>query len=101
MSAQRLVFPALVILVAGIAPAMGCDPATLHQLDRYTQRVASLRVEKPGMARVYATDGAAFTGAQALWMQGQVRAIGHACARGDEAGAESRLAGLRELLERP
>lgn len=100
MSAQRLVFTALVLLLAGVAQAVGCDPATLQQLDRYTQRVASLRMEKPGMARVYAADGAAFTGAQALWMQGQVRAIGNACARGDDPGAQSRLAGLRELLER-
>jgi hypothetical protein len=100
MSAQRVVFPALALLLAGVTQAVGCDPATMRQLDRYTQRVASLRVEKPGMARVYAADGTAFTGAQALWMQGQVRAVGNACARGDDPGAQSRLAGLRELLER-
>lgn len=100
MSTQRLVFPALAVLLAAVAPALGCDPVTLRQLDRYSQRVASLRVEKPGMARVYAADGSAFTGAQALWMQGAVRAVGNACARGDDPGAQSRLAGLRELLER-
>lgn len=98
MSAQRLVFTALTLLLAGAAQAAGCDAATVRQLDRYTQRIASLRVEKPGVARVYAADGAAFTGVQALWMQGQVRAVENACARGDDPAAQSRLAGLRELL---
>lgn len=100
MSPQRLVFPALALLVASAAQTGGCDPPTTRQLDGYAQRVASLRVEKPAVARVYAADGAAFTGAQALWMRGQVRAVENACASGDNAGAQSRLAGLRELLER-
>ncbi len=100
MSVQRLVFPALALLVAGAAQAAGCDPPTARQLDRYALRIASLRVEKPGVAHVYAADGAMFSGAQALWMQGQVRAVENACARGDNPGAQSRLAALGNLLER-
>jgi hypothetical protein len=34
MLAQRLVFPALALLVAGVAQAAGCDPAIARQLDR-------------------------------------------------------------------
>jgi hypothetical protein len=56
-------------------------------------------VEKPGVARVYSADGAVFTGPQALWLQGQVRTLERACARGDNRGAQSRLAALRQLLE--
>ena len=99
MSPQRLVFPALALLVASAAQAAGCDPPTTRQLDRYAQRVASLRMEKPGMAHVYAADGTTFTGAQALWMQGQVRAVENACASGDNPAAQVRLAGLRGLLD--
>jgi hypothetical protein len=99
MSTQHIVFAALALLLAAPAKAADCSAATRDQLDRYTQRLAAVRLDKPGVARAYAADGTPFTGAEVLWMQGQLRALEHACSRSDEAQAQQRLAGLRPLLE--
>lgn len=60
--------------------------------------VGSIRVDKPGLARVYAADGSEFTGGQALWMQGQMLRIEKACAGGDPGSADERLAQVQALI---
>ena len=60
--------------------------------------VGSLRPDKPGQARIFAFDGSAYTAAEALWLKGQRRSAGRACASVDEAGAASMLNGMVELV---
>jgi hypothetical protein len=85
------------------APALyaseGCDPGIVQQYHDSARVADSLRPDKPGVMRVYAADGSEFTAGQALWMQGQLRLVDKACARGDQAEATRRLAAVRELLK--
>jgi hypothetical protein len=48
---------------------------------RVCARRGLVRPEKPGQARVYASDGSEFTAGQSQWMHGQVNRIGRACSR--------------------
>ena len=76
----------------------GCEPALTSSI-RDTQALAySIRVDKPGLARVYAADGSEFTAGQAHWMKGQMQRVDKACARGDLSDAEQRLASVQALL---
>jgi hypothetical protein len=59
---------------------------------------ASLRPDKPGQMRVFASDGSEFTAGQALWMKGQLRSVQQACEQGDEPSAASRLHAVTDLL---
>ena len=60
--------------------------------------VGSLRPDKPGQMRVFASDGSEFTAGQALWMKGQLRSVLQACTQGDEVSAASSLHGVTGLL---
>ena len=75
-----------------------CDStlsASIHQ----TQRVVdSIRVDKPGLARVYAANGSEFTAGQALWMKARMREVEATCARGADDTAAQRLAPIQALL---
>jgi hypothetical protein len=77
----------------------GCDLALAQQLHQSALVVDSLRPDKPGQARVFATNGSEFTAGQALWMKGQLRLIAQACERGDEAQATQLLATVQELIK--
>jgi len=60
--------------------------------------IDSLRPDKPGQMRVFASDGSEFTACQALWMKGQLRSVLQACVQGDEVSAASSLHGIIDLL---
>jgi hypothetical protein len=77
----------------------GCDPGFANQFQQAERVVDSLRPDKPGQARVFATDGSEFTAGQSRWMKGQLRLIEQACARGDRAEATRLLAAVQELLK--
>lgn len=90
---------ALALLGAPVSYAdAGCDPALIVALQSSDRVVASLRADKPGLARVFAVDGSEFTAGQSQWMRGQLKKSSRACARGDAAEAERSLAGVRELI---
>jgi hypothetical protein len=55
--------------------------------------VDSLRPDRPGQVRVFASDGSEYTVGQALWMKGQLRSVLQACAQADETTAAT-VAGL-------
>lgn len=76
-----------------------CDDAISSRLYTFQLLADSVRVDKPGLARVYARDGSEFTAGQALWMKGQLRAAYTACARGDRDEAGQRLAAVAQLLQ--
>src|SRR4029077_5407409 len=75
-----------------------CSP-TFTTLFESTQRIVdSIRPDKPGQTRVFASDGSEFTGAEALWMKGQLSSVLQECAQGDEGKADATLRGVNELL---
>lgn len=86
-----------------VAPALhaseGCDPGFIQQYNATSRVADSLPPDKPGLMRGYAFDGSEFSARQALWMQGQLRVVDRACARGDQAEAMRRLAAVQALLK--
>ena len=90
---------AMLLLVSMTARANGtCDPATTSELHTLQRLAHSIRVDKPGLPRVYALDGTEFTAGQALWMKGQLREVEAACVRSDRADAAQRLETVQELV---
>ena len=76
----------------------GCSSALTEQLVSAERIVDSLRPDKSGQMRVFASDGSEFTAGQALWMKGQLRSVLQACVQGDEVSAASSLHGVTDLL---
>ncbi len=76
----------------------GCDPEFTDSLNRAIHFVDSIRTDKPGVARVYATDGSEFTAGQVLWMKGQLRTIQHACTHSPLADSTERLGAVQGLI---
>lgn len=101
MSLRKMAIPVAVgwLACATASAGPGCDPAFAQQLHQSARLADSLRPDKPGQARVFATDGSEFTAGQALWMKGQLRLIDQACERGDQAEATQLLAAVQELIK--
>jgi hypothetical protein len=76
-----------------------CSPALTEQLVSAERIVDSLRPDKAGQMRVFASDGSEYTAGEALWMKGQLRGVLRACGQGDEAFAASTLRGVTDLLD--
>lgn len=76
-----------------------CDPTVVSGYRDCVRIVDSLRMDKTGQARVFASDGSEFTGGQVMWMRGQLRRIDRACARGDSTEAQQALASVQELIK--
>jgi hypothetical protein len=75
-----------------------CDDkltASLHECQRI---VGSLRPDKAGQMRVFASDGSEFTAGQAQWMKGQLAQVAKACDHGNVDEASKRLAEVQQLL---
>jgi hypothetical protein len=75
-----------------------CSPILAEHIASVQRIVDSLRPDKPGQVRVFASDGAEYTAGNVLWMKGQLHAVEHACAQGDEISAASSLRGVSGLL---
>ena len=88
-----------VLTASQIHAADACDDLSTS-LRRCELIVGSLRPDKAGQQRVYASDGSEFTGGQALWMKGQLREISKDCSQGNLADASRRLGEVQELLNR-
>jgi hypothetical protein len=76
----------------------GCSPTLTTQFESTQRIVDSVRPDKPGQTRVFASDGSVFTGADALWMTGQLRLVLKECAHNDEAAADKTLRGVIDFL---
>jgi len=94
---QILMYAALLTCATARAD-IRCDPSMTASIHATQLLVGSIRVDKPGLARVYAADGSEFTGGQALWMRGQMLSVEKACASGDPGTAAERLAQVRALI---
>ena len=76
-----------------------CSLALTEQIASVERIVDSLRPDKAGQMRVFASDGSEFTAGQALWMKGQLRGIQRECIKGDDDSAATQLRGVQELLK--
>jgi hypothetical protein len=86
------------LLASSTLTYASCSPTFTEKFAGAERIVDSLRPDKPGQMRVFASDGSEFTAGQALWMKGQLRSELHACVRGDEVSAASSLHGVTDLL---
>jgi hypothetical protein len=94
----------LIALAAGcLAASVGfanesCDPGFNQQYHESLRIVDSLRLDKPGQMRVFASDGSEFTGGEALWLRARLRQVDRACGRADQVVAARLLCGVQVLL---
>lgn len=97
---RRILFAAtLGCLPLEVHAGEGCDPSFMHQYQDSVHIVDSLRPEKAGQMRVHAIDGSQFTAGQSRWMQGQLRLVSEACARGDQITATRLMNDVQSLLK--
>jgi hypothetical protein len=95
---------ALCILSCALVPAAyaagtaACDDKLTYTLQHLQLVVGTLRPDKAGQMRVFASDGSEFTAAQAQWMKGQLALVAKSCSNGDAADAARRLAEVQQLL---
>ena len=75
-----------------------CDAGFVQKFHDCVRIVDSLRPDKGGQMRVFAADGSEFTAGQAHWMRGQLKLVGDACSRGDQAQATRLLDGVQGLI---
>ena len=93
---------AAMLLLGALAQAQAACDQTSQQYKDCVRLVDSLRPDKGGQARVFASDGSEFTAGQALWMRGQLRKVTRLCATGrpgDQQEAAQILTEVRELLQ--
>jgi hypothetical protein len=103
MSSRVMMCAVVACLAASAAYADGgCDTASIQQYHDCIRIVDSLRPDKAGQARVFASDGSEFTAGQAQWMKGRLRKVERLCAHGsasDRAEAAKTLAEVQDLLK--
>jgi hypothetical protein len=102
MKNKLLVLSSMVLMFGSTAYAAStvrCDEKLTNALHECQRIVDSLRADKAGQMRVFASDGSEFTAGQAQWMKGQLRLIAKACADGDATDAARRLSDVQELLK--
>ena len=86
------------LLASSTLTYASCSTTFTEQFAGADRIVDSLRPDKPGQMRVFASDGSEFTAGQALWMKGQLRSALQACVQGDQVSAASSLHGVTDLL---
>jgi hypothetical protein len=102
MSKHLLALSGVVLLIGSTAYANvseHCDQKMMTSLQECERIVGSLRADKAGQMRVFASDGSEFTAGQATWMKGQLKRVVEDCAGGDVADATRRLSDVQELLK--
>jgi hypothetical protein len=98
----KAILCAAMLLMGAVAQAEEPCSCTSQQYKDCVRLVDSLRPEKGGQVRVFASDGSEFTAGQAFWMRGQLRKVARLCASGrpDDRGEATRiLTEVRELLQ--
>lgn len=86
------------LLVSMSAAQADCSAALRVQIAGAERIVDSLRPDKAGQMRVFASDGSEFPAGQAQWMKGQLKSVARACSKGDEAAAATQLQSVLALL---
>jgi hypothetical protein len=98
---SRTVLPlvAACLATSAVYASTGCDDTLTQSFHECVRIVDSLRPDKAGQARVFASNGAEFTAGQADWMKGQLKLVDKACARGDQTEAARLLVGVQDLIK--
>ena len=96
--------PATLVSLTGSIFMLGsvhaaCSLALTEQIASVEWIVGSLRPDKAGQMRVFASDGSEFTAGQAQWMTGQLRGIQRECTKRDDQSAAAQLQSVQELLK--
>jgi hypothetical protein len=102
MNNRPLVLASMALMLgstAYAAGAAGCDEKLTNALNECQRVVGTLRADKAGQMRVFASDGSEFTAGQAQWMKAQLKSVAKACAEGDVTDAARRLSDVQELLQ--
>jgi hypothetical protein len=89
----------LMVSYACAADGPACDAKLTSALEECERIVGSLRPDKAGQMRVFASDGSEFTAGEAQWMKGQLRLVSRSCADGDVQQASEHLAQVQQLLK--
>jgi hypothetical protein len=76
-----------------------CSPRLTEQIVSTERIIDSLRPDKAGQIRVFASDGSKYSAGQAIWMKGQMRDVVAACTKGDNAAAMSHLQAVLDILK--
>lgn len=95
---SMLLGAATLLVTTTYAVGSECDDkltASLHDCQRI---VGSLRPDKAGQMRVFASDGSEFTAGQAQWMSAQLKQVAKDCDHGNVDEASRRLADVQQLL---
>jgi hypothetical protein len=98
---RRNIAIAMVVAVLGGTTAYadsGCAGPLMREFHESERIVDSLRPDKPGQVRVYASDGSQFTAGQSQWLRGQLNEVGRACVQGDSAAAARLLAEVQQVI---
>lgn len=101
MHNKLFVLSGMALMLASTAHTVGaasCDDTLTTSLQECQRIVGSLRADKAGQMRVFASDGSEFTAGQAQWMKGQLRMVARDCADGNGSDAARRLADVQQLL---
>ncbi len=100
MSTSFMSLAACVCLVASTSTVHAkCGPALSEQIVSAERIIDSLRPDKVGQMRVFASDGSEYPAGEALWMKGQMKVILEACAKGDETSAAAHLQEVTTLMK--
>jgi hypothetical protein len=101
MSVNKYALPVVIacLVSSGVWASESCDADFTRTFHECLRIVDSLRPDKAGQMRVFASDGSEFNAGQAQWMKGRLHAVERACARGDQAEAAKLLAEVQELLK--
>ena len=93
-----LLSPAMGATAVWAAPAASCDAQLLKSVSEAEHIVYSLKPDKPGQARVVASDLSEYTAGQALWLRSELRAVDRTCMRADVTDATQHLQAVQEML---
>ncbi len=100
MSASLMSLVGSTYLVASLGVAHAdCGPALNEQIVSAERIIESLRPEKAGQMRVFASDGSEYPAGEATWMKGQLKVVLDACGKGDETSAASHLQQITDLIK--
>jgi hypothetical protein len=85
-------------LLASTLTYANCSTTVTEKFAGAERIIDSLRPDKPGQMRVFASDGSEFTAGQALWMKGKLRSVLRARVEDDALPAAASLHGVTDLL---
>jgi hypothetical protein len=88
----------VLLLASSTMAHANCSTSLNEKIASVAHVVDSLRPDKAGQMRTFASDGSEYTAGQASWMKGQLRGIERECAKSDDVAAAAKLQGLQDAV---